>query len=138
MHEHEHVAHRAGAVEERGVGAVELGEDRGGLVADLGQHELGDRALGPGLAAGDGAVGAAQVEQAHRLVVGDVAADAGGAAGEALGVGVERGDQRRRRAAPCRPGRRRCSRSRCRAWRGRRSSRRRPGRRRRRRGRTRR
>ena len=44
-------------------GPVSSVEDGGGLVAELGQHQLGDGALGPGSAAGDGAVGAAQVQQ---------------------------------------------------------------------------
>ena len=48
-------------------GPLSVGEDRGRLVAVLGQHQLGDVALGAGPAAGDGAVGAAQVEHVHRL-----------------------------------------------------------------------
>ena len=63
---------------------------------------------GPGPAAGDGAVGAAQVEHRHRLAVGDVAADAAGAAGEPLGVGVERRDERVAGQRHAAAGRRRC------------------------------
>jgi hypothetical protein len=86
VHQHEQVAQRARAVHEQRVGAVELGHDRRGLVADLGQHQLGHRALRAGLAAGDGTVRAAQVEQPHRLVLGDVATDPRRAAVEAFGV----------------------------------------------------
>ena len=89
-------------------GPASSDEDRRRLVADLGQHELGDGALRAGAAAGDRAVGAAQVEHGHRLPVGDVAADSAGAAGEPVGCGVERGDQSRRRGATCRRRRRRC------------------------------
>ena len=85
--------HRRRAVHEGPVGADQLGADGGRLVADLGQHELGDVAFGPGLSPGDGAVGAAQVEHGHRLLVGDVATDPSGPAREPLGVGVEHRDQ---------------------------------------------
>ena len=39
VHEHEHVRHAARPVHEDGVGAVELGEDRRRVVAELGQHD---------------------------------------------------------------------------------------------------
>ena len=58
----------AGAVEERGVGAGQLGQDGGRLVADLGQDELGDVALRARRAAGHRPVSAAQVEHGHGLV----------------------------------------------------------------------
>ena len=61
-------------------GPASSAHDRRRLVADLGQHQLGDVALRPRPAAGDGAVGAAQVEHGHRLLVGDVATDPAGAA----------------------------------------------------------
>ena len=56
---------------------------------DLGEHELGHVALRARAAARHGAVGAAHVEHGHGLALGDEAADPAGAAGEALGVGVE-------------------------------------------------
>src|SRR5690606_29074741 len=89
VHKHEHVAHPGDAVHEGGLGAEQLGADGDRLVADLGDDQLGHGALGAGTAALHGAVGAAQVEQAHGLDVGEVAAHAPGAALEAVGVGVE-------------------------------------------------
>jgi len=93
VHEDEHAAHGAGAVEEGAVGAGHGGEHGGGLVALLGQDQLGDVAGGGGPAAADRLVDAAEVHDAHGLVGGDVAADAAGAAGEAVRGGVEGGDQ---------------------------------------------
>ena len=61
-------------------GPVERGQHGGRLVAVLGQHQLGDVALGARAAAGDGAVRAAQVQHVHGLRVRDVAADPAGAA----------------------------------------------------------
>lgn len=59
-------------------------------MAVLGEDKLGDVALGAGLAAGDGAFGGAEVEQAQGLLLGRVGADALGAAGDAVAVlGVE-------------------------------------------------
>ncbi len=58
VHQHEHRRSIiAVAVHERRLGPGELGDDRRALVAELGQHQLGDGALGPGPAAGDGPVG---------------------------------------------------------------------------------
>src|SRR3546814_16338127 len=90
MQEQGGVADASGAVQGRRVGAVELGEDGGRLVADFGEDQPGHGALRAGATSLDGAVGAAEVEQAHGLVVGDVATDAHGAALEPPGVGVDR------------------------------------------------
>ena len=55
--------------------AVERGEDRGGLVAELGEHQFRDGPLGSGFAAGHGPVGAAQVEQPHFAQLANVVRD---------------------------------------------------------------
>ena len=88
----------------RVVGPGQLGEDRGRLVAVLGEHQLGDVALGPGPAAGDGTVGAAQVEHGHRLVCRrcsgrSAPAPPASRSGWASSSGIERVAP----ASPCRP-----------------------------------
>src|SRR3546814_15926210 len=72
VHEHERVAHEAGAVPERRVGAVELGEDGGRLVADLGEEQLGHGAIRAGATSLHAPVGAAGVDAATGLVGGGV------------------------------------------------------------------
>ena len=89
MHQHHHRRHCPGSVRIGRLWAAQRGEDRRRLVADLRQHELGDIALGPRATADDGSVGAAHVQHGHGLGLGDGTADPPGAAGQALGVGVE-------------------------------------------------
>ena len=62
----------------------------------LRQHELGDRALGPGTHTGDGARGAAVVHRGDRFDVRGVPPHPRCAAHQPLRVRVERGDQRGR------------------------------------------
>ena len=65
------------------------GLDRDRLVAELGEDQLRHRALGPGTGRRHGPVGAAQVEEPHGGVVGDVATHSLLAPGQPLRVRVE-------------------------------------------------